>query len=113
MNPEEMDQCWKKLAESMEEEVRDKYKVEDSKREAHRGRGNPLEWRLVRRSKRHRIRKWREDCWALCREYNLQRRASTKQAGGVGGRRRDEEAAKNKDYETSDIENQIKRKNGR
>ena len=40
---------WKNLAERMEE---DKYKVKDSKREAHRGRGAPLEWRRVRRSKK-------------------------------------------------------------
>ena len=42
----------------MEEDVLDKYKVEDSKGEAHRGRGSPLEWRRVRRSKKYRIRKW-------------------------------------------------------
>ena len=42
MNQEEMDQCWKKLAEKMEEEVLDKYKVDDSKREAYRGRGSPV-----------------------------------------------------------------------
>ena len=72
-----MDLCWKNLAERMEEEVLDKYKVEDSKREACRGRGDPLEWRLVRRSKKYRIQKWGEDCWArifsLLREHNLQR----------------------------------------
>ena len=72
-----MDQCWKKLAERMEEEVLDKYKVEESKREAFRGRGAPLEWRRVRRSKKYRIRKWGEDYWArifaLFRECNLQR----------------------------------------
>ena len=38
MNQEKMDQCWKKLADRMEEEVLDKYKVEDSIREACRGR---------------------------------------------------------------------------
>ena len=38
MSQEEMDECWKRLAEKMEEEVLDKYKVEDSKREAYRGR---------------------------------------------------------------------------
>ena len=77
LNQEEMDQCWKKVAERMEEEVLDKCKVEDSKREAYRGRGSPLEWGRVRRSKKYRIRKWSEDCWArifaLFREYNLQR----------------------------------------
>ena len=58
MSQEETDQCWKKLAEKMDEEVLDKYKVEDSKREAHRGKGSPLEWRRVRRSKKYRPRMW-------------------------------------------------------
>ena len=38
----EMDLCWKKLAERMEEEVLDKYKVEESRRGAFRGRGAPF-----------------------------------------------------------------------
>ena len=50
MRQDEMDQCWKNLAERME--------VEDSKRDAHNGRGASLEWRRVRRSKKYRIRKW-------------------------------------------------------
>ena len=32
LNQSEMDLCWKKLAERMEEEVLDKYKVDESKR---------------------------------------------------------------------------------
>ena len=36
----------------MEEEVLDKYRVENSKRGAFRGGGSPLEWRRVRRSKK-------------------------------------------------------------
>ena len=48
MRQEEMDQCWNRLAEKMEEEVLDKYKVDDSKRGAYIGRGVPLEWRRVR-----------------------------------------------------------------
>ena len=63
MSQEEMDQCWKKLAEKMEGDVLDKYKVEDSKREAHRGRGSPLGWRRARRSEKYRIRKLGEDCF--------------------------------------------------
>ena len=31
MHQEEMDRCWRKLAEKMEEEVLDKYKVEFTK----------------------------------------------------------------------------------
>ena len=44
--------------------VLEKYKVENIKRKAYRGRGVPLEWRPVRRSEKHKIRKCREDCWA-------------------------------------------------
>ena len=47
----EMDQSWKNLAERMEEEVLDKYKGEGSMKDAFRGRGAPLEWRMVRKSK--------------------------------------------------------------
>ena len=43
----------------MEEEVLDKYKVEESKREAFRGRGAALEWRKVCKNKKYRIRKGR------------------------------------------------------
>ena len=49
----------------MEEEVLDKFQVEESLREAFRGRSAPLEWeRRVRKNKKYRVRKWREDCWA-------------------------------------------------
>ena len=58
LNQNEMDPCWKNLAERVEEEVLDKYKVEESKRGAFKGRGNPLEWKRVRRNKRYKIRKW-------------------------------------------------------
>ena len=52
-NQSEMDLCWKSLAERMEEEVLDKYKVEKSERGALQRRGNPLEWRRVRRNKKY------------------------------------------------------------
>ena len=52
MSREEMDQCWKELAEKMEEEVLDLYKVEDIRRGAYRGRGSSLEWRRVRKKTR-------------------------------------------------------------
>ena len=58
----ETDLCWKTLAERMEEDVLDKYKVEKSERGTFKGRGNPLEWIRVRRNKRYKIRKWREAC---------------------------------------------------
>ena len=37
LNQNEIDLCWKNLAERMEEEVLDMYKVEESKRQAFRG----------------------------------------------------------------------------
>ena len=70
--------CWKNLAERMEEEVLDKYKVEDNKREAFRG-GGASPPGTEEGAQKHKIqqKKWREDCWArvfsLCREFNLQR----------------------------------------
>ena len=77
LSQSEKDQRWKNLAERMEEEVLNKYKVEESNKEAFKGRSAPLEWRRARINKKYRIRKWREDCWAiifsLFREYNLQR----------------------------------------
>ena len=66
------------MAERMEEEVlNNKYKVEESKREAFRGRGGPLEWRRVRKNKKYTIRKGVRRLLArifsLFREHNLQR----------------------------------------
>ena len=58
LSQSEMDQCWRNLAEIMEEEVLDKHKVEEGKREAFGGGGDPLEWRRVRKSKQHKIREW-------------------------------------------------------
>ena len=101
MSQEEINQCWKNLAERIEEEVLDKYKVEESKREAFKGRGAPLEWRRVRGSKKYRIKEWRRRLLGKSLLF-VQREKSTafaKQAGGVGGRRRDEAAAKIDDYE--------------
>ena len=76
LHQSENDTCWK-LADRMEEEVLDKYKVQENKRGAFKGRGDFLVWSKVRKNKRYKIRKWGEDCWArifsLFREYNLQR----------------------------------------
>ena len=72
----EMDLCWKNLAEKMEEEVLDKCKLEESKREAFRGRGAPLEWTRVCKNKKF--------CWtiifSLFRENNLQHLQSTQES---------------------------------
>ena len=45
INQEEADECWMKIAGKIKEEVPNKFKVEDSKREAYKGRGPLLEWR--------------------------------------------------------------------
>ena len=59
LSQSEMDQCWKNLAERIEEEVLDKYKVKERKTEAFRGRCAPLEWRRrVRKNMKYIIRKW-------------------------------------------------------
>ena len=48
----------------MEEEVLEKYKVEEAKNGAYKGRGEPLEWRIVQKEKRYQPPNWGEDCWA-------------------------------------------------
>ena len=58
LSQKEMDQCWKNVVEKMEAEVLDRYKIEESKTDAFKGRGAPLEWRTVRKNKKHRIIKW-------------------------------------------------------
>ena len=49
----EMGLRWKNLSARLEDEVLEKYRVEESKREAFRGRR-----RRARRNKKYRIRKW-------------------------------------------------------
>ena len=77
LSQSEMVLCWNNLAERMEEEVLNKHKVEECKREAFRGGGAPREWSRVRKNKKYRMRRWSEDRWAripsLFREYNMQR----------------------------------------
>ena len=60
LSQSEIGQSWKNLGERMEEEVLDKYKVEESSKEAFRGRVAPLELRKVRCT----IRKCVEGSWA-------------------------------------------------
>ena len=60
----------------MEEEVPDKYEVEESKREAFRGRGTPLEWRRVRKNKKYIqkvVRRLLGENFPFLKEYKLQR----------------------------------------
>ena len=96
LNQSEMDLCWKNLAERMEEEVLDKYKVEESKRGSFKGRGDPLELRKVSKNKRYKIRKVERRL--LGNNFLLVQRIQfavfAKQAEGVNKRGGDEAAAK-------------------
>ena len=83
-----MDLCWKKLAERMEEEVLDKYKVEESKEEAFRGGGAPFG--MEDGTRKHEIQNMEVERRLLGKKFlvvwRIQLAASAKQAGGVNGR---------------------------
>ena len=50
-------ELWKELCGKMEEEVLEKYKVEEGKEDAYKGRGEPLKWPIVNKEKRDPPRK--------------------------------------------------------
>ena len=52
INQEEVHNLWKELCGKIQEEVLEKYKVEEFKRGACKGRGEPLEWRIIKREDR-------------------------------------------------------------
>ena len=52
INQEGRNHVWKILSETMEEEVLEKYKVEESKRGTYKGKSEPSEWRVVQRVKK-------------------------------------------------------------
>ena len=54
---EEVDSLWEELCGKMVEEILEKYRVEESKKSAYKGRGEPLDWRIVKREKRYKLRK--------------------------------------------------------
>ena len=54
---EEVDSLWEELC-------LEKYRVEESKISAYKGRGEPPDWRIVRRDKRYQPRKWSDKYWA-------------------------------------------------
>ena len=56
LSESEMDQSWTKLAERMEEDVLDKYNVEESNKEVFNGRSASLGWRRVRKNNRNIIK---------------------------------------------------------
>ena len=100
VSQEEMDQCWKKLAEKTEEDVLDKYKVEDSKRGAYRGRG-PF-FGMEACAKQHEIQNTKVVGRLAGNNFRFVQRiqpaAFAKHASGFDGRRRDEA----EDYEGYD-----------
>ena len=55
---------WKDLCGRVEEGVLEKYKFDETMKEAYRRRGEPFIWHIVKKEKRYQPGKWREDCWA-------------------------------------------------
>ena len=106
VSQDEMDQCWRSLAGRME--------LRTAKRSFQRQRHSVGMEAVAQKHERQNKKVGRRLLGQNLRlVQRIQLPATAKQAGGVGGRRRDEAAAKNEDYERSDKENQIKRKNGR
>ena len=98
LSQSETDLCWKNFVERVEEEVLHKCKVEDSKREAFRGRGALLGMEEGAQKQETQNEKVWIDCWAMIFSlfgWRIQLAASAKQRGGVNRRRGDEAAAKN------------------
>ena len=63
----EIDQCWKILAENLRLRYWTSTRSRKAKETPFTGKGAPMEWRRVRKHKKYRIRKWREDCGAVGR----------------------------------------------
>ena len=99
MSQDEMGQCWQNLAERLEDEVLDKYIVEDSKREAYKGRGPAGVEACAQKQEIQNEKVERRPLGKNLRfVQRVQPAASAKQAGGVNKKGRDEAAAKNEDY---------------
>ena len=79
-------------------------------KEAYRGRCSSLEWWRVRKSRKYRIRKWREDGWAII--FALFRNTTCSVCKACMRIRLREKTAQNEGCERYDQENQIKRENG-
>ena len=104
---------WTKLSENMEEEVLDKYKVEEAKKGASKQCGDPLEWRIVKQDKIDQPRRWSGDCCA--RVFSRLENAVCSETKVSGGNRRggDRAAAKNDDCGRHDEEDERERQIGR
>ena len=98
----------------MEEEVWDKYKVEGSKKRGLQKQRQPAGMEAC--AKKQEVQDAQMGRKLLGKNLRLvqliQLAASAKQAGGVNGRRRDEAAAKNEEYEAFDEENRSKGRMG-
>ena len=51
ISQEGMRDAWEGAMRNMEEEVLEKYKVDGAENDAYKGRGEPLEWRIVKKGK--------------------------------------------------------------
>ena len=104
---------WRGLSQRMEEEVLDKYKVEESKKGAFKGRGDPRNGKEAAEARNIILESGEKTAG---QEFFLVERiqftAFAKQAGGASRRGGDEAAAKDGHHEISDKENQTKRKDG-
>ena len=98
----------------IEEAVAEKYKVEVSKRGAHR-RGEPWKWRIVQRVKKYQHPMWNDDCCARIfswfREYDLQRKKGVKESQTEKEDVRQQQ--KGEGHDRYDNKNQIRRQSGR
>ena len=105
----EMDLCWKNVEEEVWTSIRQK-----KAKERHAEVELP---RMEEGAQKQEIQNKKVERRLLGKNFlfvqRVQLAAPAKQAGEVNGRRRDEAAATNGDYERSNKENQIKRKNGR
>ena len=56
---------WQELCGKVEEDALETHEVEEPKKSAYKGRGEPVECRNVRKEKRYQPRKWSEDVWEI------------------------------------------------
>ena len=113
ISEEDIHELWTALCGRMEEEVLEKYNAEEAKKRAYEGRGQPLEWRILKKEKRYPPRKM---VWRLTGENVLmvQRTlpaAKQKNEGRRNTRGKDQTAADHEDYGRHDEEDEGKRHN--
>ena len=90
------------MSEKIEEEVLGKYKVEVSKRGAHKGRGQPLEKRMVQQVKTCQLGKWVKTAGREFLRWGIRFAARTRNAREPDGRGGDEAAAKDESHHRYD-----------